>query len=120
MGFTRIRKVVLYIDGEKSTGIYAGANGQVEIDVPNHKEFGYMAVETKDGDLRLTFAEHGIPGKIVADMKVEGEKSTGMYHNARGDLKFDLDMYITGMARGTYWGTLWLEHEPAKTAAHVS
>jgi hypothetical protein len=113
--FTEVRKVKLYIDPETSTGIYAGATGEIEVDAPDHKEFGYMVVETQHGNLLLNFGEHGEGGKLVGDMWVDGEKSTGIYNKARGELKFWLDVFIQGLAKGPYSGTIWLEHEPPTT-----
>jgi hypothetical protein len=97
------------VDGDRSTGIYAGTTGETFIETPNHREFGYLEVETPDGKLHATFAEHAEDGKLVADLEVQGAKSTGIYRDARGQLKFALDIYRgIGLGRGPYWGTLIL------------
>jgi hypothetical protein len=117
MPVKHLRRVQLSIDGERSTGIYAGATGETFLEVPEHREFGYMEVETPNGLLHMTFTEHPEEGKLVGDLEVDGAKSTGTYANARGQLKFALDIYRgIGLGKGPYWGTIWLA-SPAETPA---
>ena len=109
-------KVVVEVDGEQSTGIYQGASGEMTLTVPNLKDAGYMVVSTEEGDLRLGFLEWQDGLNLVANLWVEGEKSTGIYRNAKGELEFSLAISPQeGLAKGPYSGTLWLEQEPAGT-----
>ena len=115
--------IKLEVDGDQSTGIYAGASGEMTVEAPNHKTAGYMVITSQQGTLRLEFLEWYEKGQLVADLWVNGEKSTGIYENARGDLKFSLGFYAAfepegGLkdmcAKGEYSGTLRLEREPTK------
>ena len=102
------------VDGEASSGIYAGAGGELTLTVPNLKDAGYLVVSTDDGDLRLSFLEWSEGPNLVADLWVDGNKSTGIYRNARGELNFSLGIDASkGMAIGPYSGTIWLEQESA-------
>jgi hypothetical protein len=112
--FKKMRQVKLLVDGEKSTGIYARATGEMTIDASVHKESGHLIVATKHGDLLLNFREWPEEGKLVAECSVDGEKSTRIYRNARGDLKFALSMFGGSVAKGPYSGTIYLQQEPAK------
>ena len=111
-------KVTLRIDPERSTGIFAGATGEVELSTPHYRMGGYLVVNTKQGDLRLNFLEHEPPeqGNLVADLQVDGSASTGIYHNARGDLSFSIAVaaapHRPNYGKGSYKGTLWLQQEP--------
>lgn len=114
--FQKIRRLRISVDGGKSTGIYAGACGEMEVTAPGHKETGYLVVASEYGDLRLDFCEWVEGGRIVADLKVDGGNSTGVYRDAAGDLKFALDVHPAGLASGPYWGTLRLGREwPKRT-----
>ena len=62
------------------------------------------------------FLEAGEHGVLNADLWVNGEASTGLWRNARGDLKFSLTPVPPNFGRGPYSGTIWLEREPAKDA----
>jgi hypothetical protein len=104
-----LRRVQVAVDPERSTGIYSGATGEMFVEGPNHREFGYLEVDTPKGLLHMTFSEHPEGGKLVADLEVTGAKSTGIYANARGQLKFALDIHRgIGLGKGPYWGTLQL------------
>jgi hypothetical protein len=105
-------EVLLRVDPEKSTGIFAGATGEVELATPGYKMAGHLIVNTKDGDLRLDFLEAGERGVLKANLWVDGENSTGIYRNARGELQFALTATPPNFGRGPYSGTIWLEHEP--------
>ena len=107
-------EVMATVDPEQSTGIFAGATGQMELSVPNYRMAGYLVIETKDGDLRLDFLEGGSHGVLDANLWVNGEESTGIWHNARGDLTFSLKTVPPNFGRGPYSGTIQLEQEPPK------
>jgi hypothetical protein len=107
--------VRLLVDPEKSTGLFAAATGEVQLVTPNYKIPGSMVVVTQHGDLRMNFLEKAERGTLNADLWVDGETSTGLYHNARGDLKFALSMTPPNFGRGRYSGTIWLEQEPPTT-----
>lgn len=106
-------EVMLRVDPEKSTGIFAGASGDVELATPKYQMSGYLVIETSDGDLRLDFLEAGERGVLKANLWVDGERSTGIYRNARGDLRFALETRPPNFGWGEYSGILWLEGEPA-------
>ena len=105
-------EVMLRVDPEKSTGIFAGASGEVELATPQYQMSGYLVIETDDGDLRLDFLEAGERGVLKADLWVDGAQSTGIYRNARGDLRFALETRPPNFGWGEYSGTIWLEQEP--------
>jgi hypothetical protein len=112
--FQKIQTIKLSIDGAKSTGLYAGASGEMTLTAPNHKESGYMVVATKHGELRMNFRESVEDARLNANLTVDGDKSTGIYHNARGDLTFSLGFFPGSMAKGPYSGTLFLQQAPPK------
>ena len=101
-------KLTLRIDPARSTGIYAGATGEMTVEAPAHKEAGHMVVSTEQGDLTLTFIEWPEGAKIVAELKVDGARSTGSYRNSTGNLRFELDRIALGVGKGTYSGVLQL------------
>jgi hypothetical protein len=105
-------QVKLQVDPEKSTGIFAGATGEMELETPAYRMAGYLVINAKDGDLRLNFLEKGQLGQLNADLWVDGENSTGIYKNAKGDLKFALTTTPPNFGRGPYEGTIWLEQAP--------
>jgi len=102
-------KVTLRIDPARSTGIYAGATGELSVEAPAHREAGHMVVNTAQGDLRLDFLEWPEGGKLVAELTVDGSKSTGAYRNAQGTLRFELERIALGVGKGTYSGVLRLD-----------
>ena len=51
---------------------------------------------------------------LDANLWVNGEESTGIWHNARGDLTFSLKTVPPNFGRGPYSGTIQLEQEPPK------
>jgi hypothetical protein len=106
-------EVMLRVDSEKSTGIFAGASGEVELATPRYQMSGYLVIETSGGDLRLDFLEAGERGVLKANLWVDGAQSTGIYRNARGDLRFALETRPPNFGWGEYSGTLWLEQEPS-------
>jgi len=114
---TRFKKVFymqvkLQVDPEQSTGIFAGATGEMELATPAYRMAGYLVINAKDGDLRLTFLEKGQLGQLTADLWVDGEQSTGIYKNAKGELTFALTTRLPNYGQGSYQGTIWLEQAP--------
>ena len=107
-------KVTLRIDPARSTGIYAGATGELTLEAPAHREAGHLVVNTAQGDLTLSFLEWPEGGKLVAELTVDGSRSTGAYRNAQGTLRFELDRIALGVGKGTYSGVLQLEADPAR------
>jgi len=102
----------LHVVPEKSTGIFAGATGEMEIFAPEYKMAGYSLINTEHGDLKLDFLEKGTRELLEADLSVDGENSTGIWKNARGELQFSLTVTPPFYGRGPYSGTIWLENEP--------
>lgn len=109
------RFVTLSIDGSKCTGIFAGASGEVELITPRHRESGYVVVDTVNGELRMNFVEWREEPHLIAEFTVDGDKSTGTYHQARGELKAKFVSFPGAMGKATYSGTLVLEREPPRT-----
>jgi hypothetical protein len=105
-------EVKLEADPSRSTGIFEGATGEVEIMAPNYRMAGYLVVNTEHGDLQLDFLEKGSREKLDADLSVNGENSTGIWKNARGDLTFSLEVTPPVYGRGPYSGTISFENEP--------
>jgi hypothetical protein len=111
-------KVTVRVDPDKSTGIFTGAVGETELSTPHYLMAGYLVVNTGGGDLCLNFLEHELPeeGNLVADLQVDGVRSTGIYQNARGELTFSIAVaaaaHLPNYGKGSYKGTMWLEQEP--------
>jgi hypothetical protein len=109
-----IMQVELQADPQKSTGIFAGATGAIELETPAYRMAGYLVINTRDGDLRLTFLEKRRFGVLDADLRVDGERSTGIYKHATGELMFSLTTWPPNFGRGTYEGTIRLGQAPAR------
>src|SRR4051794_30448383 len=45
----------LHVVGEKCTGIFEGATGEMEIMAPKYKMGGYLVIENEQGELRMDF-----------------------------------------------------------------
>lgn len=105
-------EVMATVDSEKCTGIFANSTGQMEITAPDYEMAGHLIITTQHGDLRLDFLESGGRGILNANLWVNGEHSTGIYRNARGDLTFSLKTVPPNFGRGPYSGTIWLEQAP--------
>jgi hypothetical protein len=105
-------EVMATVDPDKSTGIFANSTGQMEITAPDYDMAGHLIIITQHGDLRLDFLESGGRGILNANLWVNGEQSTGIYRNARGDLTFSLKTVPPNFGRGPYSGTIWLERAP--------
>jgi hypothetical protein len=104
------------VDPAKSTGIFANSTGQMEITAPDYDMAGHLVINTEHGDLWLDFLESGGRGILNARLWVNGEQSTGIYRNARGDLTFSLQTVPPNFGRGPYSGTIWLEQAPPSGA----
>jgi hypothetical protein len=94
---------------EKSTGIFAGAFGEMEIFAPQYRMRGRLLLETKDGDLELDFLEWSEQGTLTSDLWVNGAESTGIFENAEGQLKFALTVTPPFFGRGPYSGVIRLQ-----------
>jgi hypothetical protein len=105
-------EVKLQVVPEKSTGIFEGATGEMELFAPGYKMAGYTLINTEHGDLKLDFLEQGTRELLQADLWVNGEDSTGIWKNARGELEFSLTVTPPFYGRGPYSGTILLENEP--------
>lgn len=104
-------EVKVIANAAKSSGIFAGARGEMRLEVPEYKVGGYLIINTRQGDLYLNFLEKGNRKVLKADLWVDGEKSTGLYYQAEGTLQFALDLTPPNFARGPYTGTLNLAQE---------
>jgi hypothetical protein len=71
---------------------------------------GHLIVQTRHGNLQLNFLESIKDGLLCADLTVDGERSTGAYHNATGELTFALDRPRPFYGEGPYSGTIRLEN----------
>ena len=108
-------EIVVRIDPETSTGIFAGSTGEMRITAPNYRIGGHLVINTADGEVVMTFLESMKEGVLHADLLLDGARSTGKYRDARGDFKFALTLIPPNFGRGPYWGTMWLQGEPSKT-----
>jgi hypothetical protein len=106
-------EVTAHVLPDRSTGIFEGATGDIEIVTPAYRMAGYMVVDTSRGKLKLEFLEKGSRDKLDADLWVDGEESTGMWSGARGELKFSLEITPPFYGLGPYWGTIYVEEEPS-------
>jgi hypothetical protein len=107
----------LHVVGEKSTGIFEGSTGEMEIMAPKYKMGGYLVIENEHGELRMDFLEAGTRETLNADLWINGENSTGIYAGARGELQFALTVTPPFFGKGPYSGTMWLQNEPPGNGA---
>ncbi len=107
-------ELTVRIDPEASSGMFAGATGEMRITAPNYRIGGYLVLNTADGDVVMTFLESAERGVLNADLSLDGKRSTGVYRDAHGDFKFALTLIPPHFGRGPYWGTMWLQGEPPK------
>jgi hypothetical protein len=113
---SRATPITLRIDPAKSRGVFSGATGELSVTAPHHKQAGHMVVARDGGDLVLTFLEWSVDGRLLADLRVDGARSSGVYRDATGDLHFELDLYLggtSGMGIGAYSGALELSSRAA-------
>jgi hypothetical protein len=101
--------VKLVIDPSRSTGKFAGAQGEMDVALADPKVSGHMTIETDDGTIELSYREHMENAQVFNFLQVEGEKSTGIYKNASGELHFQVSIYPPNFSKGTYTGELWIE-----------
>src|SRR5439155_23044276 len=99
-------EVKLHVVPEKSTGIFEGTTGEVELEPPKYRMGGYTLIQTEHGELKLDFLEAGSRELLEADLWVDGENSSGMWKNASGDLHFSLTVTPPFYGRGPYSGTI--------------
>ncbi|HEX3641252.1 MAG TPA: hypothetical protein VHV10_08175 [Ktedonobacteraceae bacterium] len=104
-------QVTVITNAEMCSGIFAGACGEMRLEVPEYKVGGYLIINTHQGDLYFHFLEKGNRKVLKADLWVDGEKSTGLYYQANGTLHFALELMPPNFARGPYTGTLNLAQE---------
>jgi hypothetical protein len=107
-------ELTVRIDPEASSGMFAGATGEMRITAPNYRIGGYLVLNTADGDVVMTFVESAERGVLNADLSLDGKRSTGVYRDAHGDFKFALTLIPPHFGRGPYWGTMWLQGEPPR------
>ena len=106
-------RVTVAADPSRSTGIFEGATGEMELRTPRYRMAGTVVVKAKEGDLHLGFLERGDRRALAADMWVDGERSTGLFRGAAGQLEFVLEVAPPNRGRGPYHGTIWLERPPS-------
>lgn len=104
-------QLTVRIDPEASTGIFAGATGEMQIRAPNYRIGGYLVINTAEGDVVMTFLESAERGVLKADLSLDGKRSTGVYRDAHGEFEFALTLIPPNFGRGPYWGTMWLRGE---------
>lgn len=104
-------EVKVHVLPEESTGIFAGASGEAEILAPKYAMGGHLIVDTAHGELRMDFLESGTKEKLTAQLWVDGERSTGVWRGAEGELKFTLIVMAPVFGRGPYSGTIRLQQE---------
>ena len=102
-------ETMFHVLGDKSTGIFAGATGEMDMIAPNYKMRGYLIIETDEGDLKMDFLEAGSRETLNADLWVNGEDSTGKWKGAEGELKFALEVTPPFFGRGPYSGKIRLQ-----------
>ena len=108
--------VKLMIDPLTSTGKFAGAHGEMNVVLADPDVNGHMTIETADGTIELRFREHMENTQVINTLWIEGEKSTGMYLNAHGELQFQVSIYSPNFSKGTYSGVLWIEDQPTSSS----
>jgi hypothetical protein len=100
------RTVEVAVDPARSSGIFAGATGLVEVDAPNYEVAGTMRIETATGDLWLDFLEVGAGAELTGRAVVDSDRSTGAWHGASGALNVRFDLDFPNIAEGTYDGSI--------------
>ena len=101
----------LHLQPEKCTGIFAGSAGELEFIAPEYAMAGHLIVETRHGELRMDFMESGTREKLTAQLRVDGERSSGAWSGAEGELEFTLVVTPPFFGQGPYSGTIRLERE---------
>jgi len=101
--------VRLHVDAARSSGVFAGATGELRIHAPEYRMPGYVVVNAVDGDLRMDFIERGALDVLRIELTVNGEASTGIYAGATGEVRAELTVRPPFFGRGPYEGTLILQ-----------
>ena len=101
--------VKLAVNPDVSTGMFAGALGEMTVELTEPAINGYMEIETNDGVIKLDFYERMENAQVINTLWINGSKSSGIYQNAHGELVFQVSIYPPNFARGTYSGVIWTE-----------
>jgi len=111
------RTLALTVLPDASSGIFAGARGEIVVAVPDFPDSGSVVVHTSSGDLWLDYLERRTArASLQTDLWVDGVRSTGRWHRAGGKLGFTLELHRPNVAVGWYAGSLRLDptaHEVA-------
>jgi hypothetical protein len=101
--------VALTVLPDASSGIFAGARGEIELTVPNYRYGGSLVVHAESGNLWMDYLElRTTRATLQTDLWVDGERSTGPWRGAGGKLRFALELQQPNVAIGWYTGTLRL------------
>jgi hypothetical protein len=110
-------RLALTVLPEASSGIFAGARGEIEVAVPNYWTGGAVVVHTGGGQLWLDYLELRTPrATLQTDLWVDGARSTGRWRGAGGKLRFTLALHHPNVAVGWYTGTF--SRGPVTDARH--
>ena len=101
--------VSLRVEPATSTGIFAGAQGEMNVTLAEPAVNGFMEIETDDGSIKLKFRERMEGTQVINTLWIDGAKSTGLYQGAQGELEFRVSIYPPNFAKGTYSGVIWIE-----------
>jgi len=111
------RTLALTVLPDASSGIFAGARGEIVVTVPDYPDSGSVVVHTGSGDLWMDYLERrSARARLQTDLWVDGVRSTGRWHRAGGKLRFTLELHRPNVAVGWYAGSLRLDpvaHEVA-------
>jgi hypothetical protein len=101
--------VALTVLPDASSGIFAGARGEIELTVPGYRDGGSLVVHTGSGDLWLDYLElRTTRATLQTDLWVDSARSTEAWHAAGGKLRFTLEVHQPNVAVGWYGGTFEL------------
>jgi hypothetical protein len=101
--------VALTVLPDASSGIFAGARGEIELPVPSYREGGSLVVNTESGNLWMDYLElRTARSTLQTDLWVDGVRSTGSWRGAGGKLRFTLELHPPNVAVGWYGGTFRL------------
>lgn len=101
--------VRLKVDPTTSTGIFAGAQGEMNVTLAEPTVNGFMEIETDDGSIKLNFRERMEGTQVINTLWIDGTKSTGLYQGAQGELEFRVSIYAPNFAVGRYSGVIWIK-----------
>lgn len=100
--------VTLTLDPARGSGLFAGANGALDVMVPIPPAEGKVRIATSEGTLETTFTETMEDGVLTSYHTVDGAASSGRYHHAQGALTFRLTIVPPNFTVGPYSGLLTL------------